>query len=377
MPPIVSLPRNQKTVSDFSDSPGNNASGEAVGDTLRRIRQERGFSIEQVAGLTRISPRYIQALEEGRLADFPSEVTARGFVRLFARVLGLNEQDVIRRFSKEADAFFRKTVDQNHETRRQTERTQNRKKRFRVLGQVFIIVAFGLAIVLVYGINSSRLDLNRFFSLSAPSTRSSAPNIPTELERGTESTVSPASPSSLIESGPIPDRDPVGLSELPAAESGGSIAGQVQADPRLLPDASESAASLETNESAGAAPTAPLVSEPNSGQEERGASKLPLAVNIPGQSSAPVTHSLPQRVMILYIEAVEDSWVSAKIDNRITKEVLLKKGENLTWEASEQFLMSFGNAGGVRVHLDGEPLPVMGPSGAVVKNVLITRESHR
>jgi cytoskeleton protein RodZ len=74
------------------------------------------------------------------------------------------------------------------------------------------------------------------------------------------------------------------------------------------------------------------------------------------------------------VEAVESSWVSARIDGGDTKEVFLQPGQKVIWRASDYFLVSFGNAGGVKIQFNGKDLPPFGPKGAVVKDVKIGRE---
>jgi len=98
---------------------------------------------------------------------------------------------------------------------------------------------------------------------------------------------------------------------------------------------------------------------------------LPLIVNVPGNNKPP---SSSVGGLVLVIEAVEAGWVSAKIDGGITKEVFLDPGEKVRWNASDNFLISFGNAGGVKIEFNGKPIPPFGPRGTVVKDVRISRQ---
>jgi hypothetical protein len=82
----------------------------------------------------------------------------------------------------------------------------------------------------------------------------------------------------------------------------------------------------------------------------------------PAEGGAPLT---------LTIEATDAGWVAARIDGNELKEVYLEPGEKVTWRAADGFVLSLGNAGGVKVHLNGKPLGPLGSKGAVVKNVQI------
>lgn len=61
-----------------------------LGLHLRQFRQQRSISLEHVATKTRISQRYLHAIEEGRLDRLPEPVYVQGFLRRFADALGLN-----------------------------------------------------------------------------------------------------------------------------------------------------------------------------------------------------------------------------------------------------------------------------------------------
>lgn len=61
-----------------------------IGLALRRARQARSLSLEQVSDALHIKPRYLRALEEGRWEDLPSPAQGRGFLRLYAAFLGLD-----------------------------------------------------------------------------------------------------------------------------------------------------------------------------------------------------------------------------------------------------------------------------------------------
>lgn len=72
----------------------------------------------------------------------------------------------------------------------------------------------------------------------------------------------------------------------------------------------------------------------------------------------------------LAVTAIEASWVQVMIDNGETKEALLQPGERVDWAAAESFKLTVGNAGGVTVEYNGQPLPSLGPSGRVRTVVL-------
>lgn len=65
-----------------------------IGEYLKRIREEKQITLEQVAEGTKIRLHFLKAIEEDRLHDLPSLSQAKGFCRLYAAFLGLNPMQV-------------------------------------------------------------------------------------------------------------------------------------------------------------------------------------------------------------------------------------------------------------------------------------------
>ncbi len=61
-----------------------------IGAQLNQFRQEKSLSLEQIAIKTRISKRYLKAIEQGNLDQLPEPVYVQGFIKRFADTLGLN-----------------------------------------------------------------------------------------------------------------------------------------------------------------------------------------------------------------------------------------------------------------------------------------------
>ena len=66
---------------------------------LRQGRAQRGLSVEDVARITKIQPRILERLEAGRFEGLPADVFVRGFVRNFARAVGLDEDEALKRYT--------------------------------------------------------------------------------------------------------------------------------------------------------------------------------------------------------------------------------------------------------------------------------------
>ena len=77
---------------------------------------------------------------------------------------------------------------------------------------------------------------------------------------------------------------------------------------------------------------------------------------------------LPRRSpLVLTLKATESVWMKIIIDGVEESEYTFQAGNEYLWEANESFQLIIGNAGGVRLHLNGKDLGAIGPSGAVAR----------
>lgn len=88
--------------SDWSeDTAGLLLSAETLGVALRQARLALGRSLEDLSGDTRVRPEYLLALEEDRHQDLPAGPFSLGYVRAYARALGLDQETAADRFKAE------------------------------------------------------------------------------------------------------------------------------------------------------------------------------------------------------------------------------------------------------------------------------------
>jgi cytoskeletal protein RodZ len=67
----------------------------AFGEKLRKQREQRGIELDAISNTTKISTRMLRALEEEHFDQLPGGVFNKGFVRAYARHVGLDEQEAI------------------------------------------------------------------------------------------------------------------------------------------------------------------------------------------------------------------------------------------------------------------------------------------
>ncbi|MEM1202434.1 MAG: RodZ domain-containing protein [Acidobacteriota bacterium] len=87
-----SAPQNQ------AETPHSDDGVESFGPWLRRQREMREIDLREIAETSKISLRYLQDLEEGRFEHLPAPVFTKGFLRQYAKYVGLDPEEVVNAF---------------------------------------------------------------------------------------------------------------------------------------------------------------------------------------------------------------------------------------------------------------------------------------
>jgi cytoskeleton protein RodZ len=309
---------------------------ESIGDFFKQVRETKGLTVDEVASKTRIRTDFVKALEEGNFAKLPDQVFARGFVRSYARSLGLDEEDAIHRFIQSAGAFYEKQDERERLKVRQAE-----EERKRQANRKAVAIAIGIAIltlVILLSREQSSLLVRRTSPSEPPSTAKRVPP--------------PESAKLEVPVRPEPE-PPSGASKTKTTEP-----------PSVPPTASRSEGTAGRGASASTAPVQPQSSLPAVATVNPEAPLNPLALGAPANTEEP---------LILDLEATELSWVVIQIDGGSPQEALLRPGEKAKWKGQDQFTLTLGNAGGVKAELNGKPQKPFGPSGKVARDILLKR----
>ena len=74
---------------------------QTLGEKLRQAREERDISISEVAEQTRISPLYIEAIENDDYSPLPGGIFNKGFIKSFAKFVGVDEEEALQDYSQQ------------------------------------------------------------------------------------------------------------------------------------------------------------------------------------------------------------------------------------------------------------------------------------
>lgn len=73
---------------------------DSFGKYLSQQRELRAMSLADVIKVTRVGRPQLQALEEDRFEDLPGDVFAVGYIRAYARCIGLNPDETVLRYQE-------------------------------------------------------------------------------------------------------------------------------------------------------------------------------------------------------------------------------------------------------------------------------------
>src|ERR1700736_4766509 len=72
-----------------------------IGAALRGAREALGLTLDEISETTRVRVRHLEAVETGRLDQLPSRPFTIGYVRAYAKALGLDADATAARFRTE------------------------------------------------------------------------------------------------------------------------------------------------------------------------------------------------------------------------------------------------------------------------------------
>jgi cytoskeleton protein RodZ len=291
------------------------------GEHLRREREMRGVSLEEISAASKISIRFLQAIENEELSKLPGGIFTRSFVRTYARYVGLDEERVL------ADCQLAGPQKPEVDIRRITaSRAQpnGAAVRTRIVGLLMagVLLAGGYALF-----RYSRRIM--------------------EQQRSAPIVIPPSTPAP----GTTPPTNPAPVQPSTAA-----------------PPESNPALTATSTSPAGGAATAPR--RPQGRPASPGAKANPPSPSATSETASAV--AVPGE-LVLQVAATERAWVAVDADGKTVLQKVLNPDEVENLKGHDCFDVTVGNAQGVVLTLNGETLKPLGRRGEV-KSIHLTRE---
>src|SRR4030042_2659617 len=272
---------------------------ESLGERLKRGREEKNISLDDVVKATKINKGILTAIENDQSKFLPPMIFVRGFIRNYARYVGLDERELLDLYNETSASKEALTT---------PEELQGRKKmKFNAL-YIFLMLVCGLAIFLAYPYflknyfeNTSRIE---------PQKKNSPEKAQTPSENQTSTTKDAVAPFGG-ETSPV-------AGETPALEN------------QISPAPLSSDEKTEVGETSAASSPA-----------------LPIPVHMQAKCYA-------------------TTWIGYVIDNGQPSQIFLFPGDEFSWEWQQKLELKLGNAGGIKVTVNGMPLKPLGKSGELL-----------
>ena len=126
----------------------------SFGERLKRTRENKKMSIDDVSRATKIAPRMLSALEESKFDQLPGGVFNKGFVRAYARHLGLDEEQAVRDYNSAAGSVIPEIKPEDAELRAIAERKEKERQGrpgsdglpWGMIAAFLLVLALGLSI---------------------------------------------------------------------------------------------------------------------------------------------------------------------------------------------------------------------------------------
>jgi cytoskeleton protein RodZ len=295
-----------------------------AGTDLREARERLGLSLQDVAFTLRIRLPHLEALEEGHISLLPGNAYALAFVRTYANALGLDAEEMVRRFRTEAAEFSR---------RPELVFPVPMPERGMPAGAVLL-----LGLVLAVGAYAGWYRLSGEGRLPAETVAA----IPQRLAPLAQQALPPDNPPAPTA---LASTSTTAAPKIVLADP----AAPAMMAPPVMPISPTSAAAAQISPSASDEAVA------------AGVSPVPAAA----ASAAPAADA--NRIVL---RATADAWMQVKDHSGVVLlNKVLKAGDSWPVPPRTDLVLTTGNAGGTDIEVDGASTPSLGGSGAVRRDI--------
>jgi cytoskeleton protein RodZ len=286
----------------------------AFGDKLKREREMRRITLDEISESTKIPRRYLESLERENFESLPGGVFNKGFVKAYARFLGLDEEQAVADYvavAKEESAPEDQFPLEIHE---KPDRELNPRK-----SQLPLIAAVVALVGVLGGYAAWRSKLRQ--------------------TENSEITVASASQSEGAKTG--------ALTPEKSADTTANEANTTGAKSRQI----AKARALDFKQT-------PIAATP---VKQVARVEAPATI-VDGSTPDPARTRSAQikKNFFVVIKAKEDAWISVVADGRRVSHGTLRANKQRFVRADKEIIITTGNAGGLEMSFNGKPLGAIG-----------------
>jgi len=307
----------------------------SFGDKLKREREMRAITLEEIAEATKIGTRSLRALEEEHFDQLPGGIFNKGFVRAYAKFLGIDEEQAV------ADYVSAATSDVGNSTTTQLAALADQVEQHRAAkeamdgssGNTGAMLAVIVGVVLLCGLGFGGYKAWKY--KQQQDMNSAAAN--------------------RVKQTP----SPVTLNAQPAPDTASTDVNTPSTDGTTIPNsAAPAGATNPSNPIAATSTSAPPTTNPVPAKDVAAKDATKAA------TSTSTTTAAPEFPIVVTLKAVKPSWVSATSDGKsVYQQTMSPNDQQLTLHGKEKILLVLGNAAGIEVNFNGKNLGPLGSDG--------------
>ena len=316
----------------------------AFGERMQREREMRGVTLDEISVVTKIGTRSLKALEQEEFDKLPGGIFNKGFVRAYARYLGIDPDEAVADYlaaveGRNRPAFESPTVAPIPPSDPGPEFASVEEPESSYGGLVFA------AIILVLAIAAGGWWILSGRGLSIDSIKK------------------------LVQKQNASDTSSTAQKQQPAQTSGDATQNRSAARPQTPAPVQGRAPVLAEVNPGMLSPAAKAADERAAKAAAEKAAMEKTAGNTPAELEPEVTTSVstvPEGAgFTVQLRAAEETWVTVTADGKQVAKGLLGPGEERSIRAGKRVIVHLGNAAGVQVAFNGKPLPALGGQGEV------------
>jgi cytoskeleton protein RodZ len=276
----------------------------AFGERLQREREMRGITLEEMSESTKISSRSLRALETEEFDKLPGGIFNKGFVRAYARHIGIDEDQAVADFVVASGGEKDQPLPDPPEPRAAAlgQRAEGHAN-WRAFALLTLLLA--TAVVAIWKLGPAAVH-----------------KVTAELTAR--------------------------LSSPPAPPAAPKVA------PQNVPEEAPSPAA------AAAAAAAAARKPPTKAKSVTVAESVPAAAPPAPSEVVAASPQVPAATFVVQVRAMQDAWVQIVADGRLMSEGVLVPPAEKRVRAAKEVVIKTGNAAGVEVSFNGQPLPPLG-----------------
>lgn len=309
------------------------------GERLRREREMRGVSLDEIATATKIGTRSLKALEDEQFSKLPGGIFNKGFVRAYARFLGIDEEQAVADYVAASGAQEHSSEVVIEKLAAESERRADEKRIQRqresaeppfTWNTVAIVVVIAVAAVLgwqYYAKHRALKTEQASANAMVPGRVTSANTSPAQVNAAASEGSAQSSPAPVLRDGAISPASP-----LPSTATAAN-------QPQNAPHDSQAQNQPSRNQTSAS-------------------TKVPQQVTA-SSPETPTSAGVAQEFVVV-VRAKKQSWLSSLADGASHTARLLPANGEATFHARNTLRLTVGNAGGVEISFNGRTLPLVG-----------------